>query len=172
MKRIIYILNSSESRYFILALNALLFLISFKQIFWEGKEAVLIQLSSIIMLPFVYALSLMIVFLIVLIYQKKNLLSRIFGILGVILIMIPQIILIEKGVFEILTLPIFLALIEIFRSSDALKKQTVMLVVTFSLLFISSAVARIVGLEKKQWIVYAVLYYFYTTYKEYRLLKN
>lgn len=173
MKRLLNIVNSKESRYILLFVNFVLFSISFKQIFWEGKEAVLLQLNSILLLPFVYAYSIIIIFFIVFTYQKKgSVVFKIFGILCVLGIIISPIKLIEKGSFEIFTLPIFLALIEIFRNSDTFNKQLTMLIVTFSMLFISSLIAKIFGIEKKQWCVYAGLYYFYLAYKEYISIKN
>lgn len=173
MKKLINIINSKAGRYILLFIYILLFSISTKQIFWVGKEAVLVQLESILLLPFVYAYSIIIIFFIVFTYQKKgSIFLKTFGTLCVLGIMVSQIKLIEKGGFEIFTLPISLALIDIIRNSDAFNKQLTMLIITFLMLFVASLIAKLFGISKKQWYIYAGLYYLYLAYKEYTSIKN
>lgn len=173
MRRLLSIINSKESSYILLSVNLILFAISFKQLFWEGKEAIVLELNHILLLPFIYAYSTIIIFFMVFTFQKKSsIFLKIFGLLCIVGIMMSPIKLLEKGGFEIFTLPIFLALLEVFRNSDAFNKQLLMLIVTFLFLFISALIAKIFDIETKQWCVYAVLYYLYIACKEYMLLKN
>lgn len=171
MKKIRNFINSMQSNYVTSFTNIILFLICFKQIFSVGKEAALLDLNNIFILPIVYAYSVLIAFFLPFI-SSKDIVIKIVGILIILGILLTQIQIIRYGGLQVLTIPVLMSLIEVLRNSDSAFNQLIMLVITMLLMFVALFIVRIFNIDPKHEIVYACLYFLYLCYKDYTSIKK
>lgn len=171
MQKILSLINSKESNYITLIVNFIMFIICVKQIFIAGKESTLIDLNTIMMLPFVYCYSIFITMFLPMV-TSKDVTIKIIGVLIISGILLTQFPIIDKGGLSLLTIPVIMSLVEIFRNADSAFNQLVMLVVTMMLMFIALFIVDIFKIEQKHTIMYASLYFLFLCYRDFRTIRK
>ena len=163
-------------------------LTSFKQVFIEGNEAKYLNLGSAAFAPFLLSYSIMSIYLFGFFYGayqsmrwnnffyfiKKILLITILGVF----VLAPFVYLQYKN-GHFLTIPLILILLEplkfkyIFNKNyeDSLKRNVILLILSFILLFVAGILCKILHIEKVQFI-YGGFYYLVIAHLDFKILKE
>jgi hypothetical protein len=173
---------------FLLILNIIVSLISFKQLFNLGIEEKLLDIKSVVLTPFVLSYSLIGLFMFSILFSfyksivKINFISiikktMILGILAIYILTPFNFLYYKNG--HILTLPFILTLLEPFKvrfiyKQDygiVLERNIILLIISFVLLFVSGVICKILNIEKTEFM-YGGLYYLILAYLDYKIVKK
>jgi hypothetical protein len=179
---------SKDKLLYAIGINVLMSLVLFKQLFKVGCEVSFLNLTSIILTPFVLSYSLMVLFTIPFLFSSfnnkernnfVNLLQKIIitGVFGILILAPFRFLYYNNG--YVLTLPFILILLEPLKVKhiynqdygDTLGRNITLLILSFILLFVSGIICRMLQIANTQFM-YGGLYYLILAYLDLKIYKK